>query len=336
MSVYALRPDFDVNNPETLILDLASPKPKDVLAIIAAFETDIKSNPVLGKLTIKSGWNTITPIVAADLLRRNRPGANRKIDPGTVFYYAAQMARDQWKATGQPILLDRDGNFRDGQHRMLAVIVSGSTIRSYVVTDIEPIDNLFAYIDNSRTRTPSTALQTAGFNGVAPIIVQVIKIGESVKRGVFDPTGAARLGRLSPIDVLQLSASYPNAQKAARSANSDWAEATEMVGDRKSVVAYFGMIVIDNHGESVADDFFEELSATDDLPADSPILALRKLAEKDRNAGKPMKAHHMLGALILVFNAWHRNETLTRRWMLQVNEDFPVLDTGVPKAQAAE
>jgi hypothetical protein len=335
--VHTLRPNFDLSDPSTLVFDLANPRPKDVLALVETFEEAIKATPDVGKLPVVTGWNDISPTIGVNLLLRNRPGANRKVDPATVFYYAQQMAKDQWKATGQPGLIDKNGVLQDMQHRLYGGLISGVTFRSFIVTDVEPIPNLFAYIDNSRPRTAATALQTAGHNGVSTSIVKVIKIGEEIKAGVYNPSGADKLPRLSPVEVLELIDNYPNARKAARSAASDWEEAAEYLGSRRDIVGYLGMRIMDLHGEDTAHDFFEEIVATGERTPDDPIAALRKEVDKDARADKPMKRHHMLAALIKTFNAWRKHEPLGRRWMLQVNEDFPTLDPAAePHAEAAE
>jgi len=328
VSTLPLRPPFDINDPASCKLDLANQKAKEVLGIVEAFATFAKTGTALGPLPVKTGWNEITPEIAADLLKRNHPGANRKVDPGTVFYYASQMDRDNWKPTGQAILIDANDVLMDAQHRLYGVLVSGATIKSYVVTGIEPIPNLFAYIDNSRPRSAATALQTMGLNGVSPVIVKVIKIAEEIEQGVYNPnSGLSKLPRMSPIEVVQLASKYPNAQKAARSASSDWEEAVTVLGGRKDVVAYLGMKITDLHDEYTADDFFEEVADTSERSADDPIGVLHKLAEKDARADKAMKSRHVLAALIKVFNAWHKKEPLGRRWMLQVNEDFPSIES---------
>lgn len=326
--VYLESSAFDLSSPDSLRLDLANPKPKEVLALVEAIEAHVKANPDLGRLPVKTGWHEITPALAVELICRNRPGANRRVDPGTVFYYANQMARGEWQATGQPIIFNDEGALVDAQHRLLGGIIAGASFRSFVVTDVKAIPNLFAYIDNSRARNGATALQTAGFNGVAPLIVKVVRIGEDVRHGVYSPsTGLSRLPRLSPPEMLALIKDYPNAQKASRSASSDWSTAVDFIG-RKDVVAYFGMRLIDLYGEEFADDFFEELVDTSkELPVDHPIGALRKLVEKNNRDAKPMKRQYLLAALIKSCNAWQKGEQLGRRWMLQVNEDFPAFET---------
>ena len=97
------------------------------------------------------------------------------------------------------------------------------------------------------------------------------------------------------------------------------------------------MCIDDPHGEYVADDFFEDMmNDTAAREVDDPILALRKLVERDNRAEPRMKSKFMLAASIKVFNAWHKHETLGRRWMLQVDENFPALEVGEQQAEAAE
>lgn len=328
---------YDFSKPETLVFDLENPKPKDLLTMKEAFEESLKGGVSIGTLPVATGWNDIDPAKALDLLRRNRPGANRKVDPATVFYYGKQMQDGEWKATGQPILFDRDGTLVDAQHRLWAVVVSGVTIKTYVVTEIEPIPHLFAYIDNSKTRTAAAALQTSGLNGVSPTIVKVVKIAEEVRLGVYDPTGIDRLSRMTPAEMLNIAGNYPNALLASRAAYTDWAGAVNLVGkNKKDVVAYLGMRIADLHEFEMADDFYDALLDRDaELPTDNALVVLRKALKKE-NEKPTWKRHHLLAALTKAFNAWRKNEPLKGRWMLQVDEAFPDVDAPEEQREAAE
>ena len=318
---------YDFSKPETLILDLANAKPKDLLAMKESYEEAIKG-AVLGSLGMSTGWHKIGPALALELLKRNRPGANRKIDPATVFFYARQMADGEWMPTGQPILFDRDGKLNDAQHRLWGIVVSGATIETFVVTDIPVIPNGFAYIDNNRPRNAAAALQTSGLNGVSATIAKVVKIAEEVRLGVYDPSiGIERLPRQSPAEILRIAASYPNAQDAAHSAHTDWSGAVALVNKkRRDVIAYLGMRITDVYGPEVADEYMEEIAYDDETRShDNPIAALRKAIAKDE-AAPVWRRHHYLAALIKAFNAWRSGEPLKGRWMLMVDETFPTVD----------
>ena len=56
-------PAFDLNRPETLVLDLAEATPKTILALVEAVNADIKANPDFGLLPVVTGWNEITRLL---------------------------------------------------------------------------------------------------------------------------------------------------------------------------------------------------------------------------------------------------------------------------------
>ena len=334
-----IRPVYDMADPSTMILDLANMKPKDVLSIHEAIQADMRANPTFGPLPVSTGWHDITPAIALALLKRNLPGANRWLNPMPVGYYAKQMARGEWKATGQPILISVNGELKDAQHRLYAGLISGVTFKSYVITDIEDIPNLFVYIDNVvQVRGAAAALQTAGYNGVSATIAKVLRLAEEVRLGVFNRAdGETKLDRLAPAQVLDLMGTYQNAQVAAQSASSDWTDAVKYLGNRKDVVAYVGMRIMDEHDEMVAEEFLDDVMDDSERAADHPITALRKLMDHNNRQKKQMPRQALAANLILAFNAWHQNGTLVRRWWWNRDTDaFPAMVQGAAQANAAE
>lgn len=76
----------------------------------------------------------ITPEIAKEYLKHNRK--NRKVKPKTVETYARDMARDAFITTHQGIAFDTDGELLDGQHRLLAIVVSGKPVTMMVSRDV--------------------------------------------------------------------------------------------------------------------------------------------------------------------------------------------------------
>jgi hypothetical protein len=77
----------------------------------------------------------ISPKVAQEYLEANK--LNRKVTPVTVTAYARDMEQEKWRFTGAPISFDVDGNLLDGQHRLLAIIRSGTTQKFLVVRGLD-------------------------------------------------------------------------------------------------------------------------------------------------------------------------------------------------------
>ncbi len=76
-------------------------------------------------MEIKSGWCAVTPALAEAWLATNV--MNRNPRAKAVGRYAGDMKAGRWIRNPQPIIFDMQGRLMDGQHRLLAVILSGMT-----------------------------------------------------------------------------------------------------------------------------------------------------------------------------------------------------------------
>ena len=87
--------------------------------------------------------------IATSLVRNN--SNNRPLSPGTVKKYAKEMTLNNWVYNGESIKITKNNNIIDGQHRLHAVIMSGVSIETEVIENIE--NDVFDTIDVGRTRT---------------------------------------------------------------------------------------------------------------------------------------------------------------------------------------
>lgn len=81
-------------------------------------------------MSISTKVELITPAKAEAYLRGNKK--NRKVKKALVSRYANMMSKGQWRETHQGIAMNGDGTLYDGQHRLLAVIESGKSVRMNV------------------------------------------------------------------------------------------------------------------------------------------------------------------------------------------------------------
>jgi hypothetical protein len=313
--------------PHLPLPDLDTAKPKLLDDFHEKFTEWAKAMPVTEPLPLTTGWHVITPQMAEDLLRRNQ--TNRKLVWSHVQYIAGMMRKGEWVATGQTLCFDEDGNLTEGQHRLYGCLMSNSPFETFVVTGVKKVNNLFAFYDNAKSRTPADALRTAGYNGVSATAAAVIKIAEGIKAGVYTASTAGTQRKIAPHEFLELVHAYPNAVLASRLASSDYEDVVKWSG-HKDIIGYLLMAIMDIHGQEVADEFFREfLYASTELPTDSPILAFRKLVEQDRKKIRGnMKRHQFLGNLIKCFNLWHTDEKPGKRWFMAAHEGFPTLSDG--------
>lgn len=98
---------------------------------------------------IEFSCETISPRTAAAMLEKN--AANRKPSRKVVREYAGAMARGEWIRNGETIKFDVDGNLRDGQHRLHAIIHCGRSIRLDVCRNIAR--RAYLTVDTGKGRT---------------------------------------------------------------------------------------------------------------------------------------------------------------------------------------
>lgn len=101
---------------------------------------------------------TITPRTAKKWLLKNK--GNRPLSQERVEFYADMMRRGRWELNGDTIRFAEDGSLIDGQHRLAACVLSGSSFTSYVVTDLPK--SAFDTIDQGKARNRGDVLAAAG------------------------------------------------------------------------------------------------------------------------------------------------------------------------------
>lgn len=101
---------------------------------------------------------TITPSLAESWLQTNT--ANRNASRSLINRYARDMAEGRWRFTGDPIRFDVNKVLIDGQHRLLAIVKSGTSLTSPVIYGLpaEARD----VIDTGKSRTNSDVLALHG------------------------------------------------------------------------------------------------------------------------------------------------------------------------------
>lgn len=93
------------------------------------------------------------PTATADIKQRN-------LSPKTVDRYAGDMLGEQWPFTGDPVRFNTHGELIDGQHRLKAIVLSGTTQPCIVIRGLDP--ETFVVFDTGRARSLGDALKSMG------------------------------------------------------------------------------------------------------------------------------------------------------------------------------
>lgn len=317
--------------------------------LVADFTEWAKAQESLPPLTFTDGWTVVTPEQALNFLCHTVVhGGNRKVSFDTVLYYAEQMRTKDWRKTGQPLITDTAGNGDDGQHRCWASVLSNSSFPTYVVASVEPFDNLFAYIDNSKPRNAADALETAGLNGHARIAASVVRLALRYDAGVLAPTSKGKIPKASPMEVLRYIGTHDGIREAINLMTSEYGEIMPLMLKR-DIAVFVGWKILEHHGEDILDEFMRGLMAADaSAPnaAGDPLVALRKkleaYADNDANAGRIIGGKKQkktpwvqtLAHIVKAFNAWHNHEAM-KTVSVRVDEEFPRFTDTTEEAVAA-
>lgn len=97
----------------------------------------------------------VGPAEASKWLQHN--ARNRSLSKSHVTFLAKQMADGAWMLNGQAIIISHDDEVLDGQHRLHAIIESGSAVETLVVYGIS--QEAFRTIDTGKARTPADVVK---------------------------------------------------------------------------------------------------------------------------------------------------------------------------------
>lgn len=105
-----------------------------------------------------TGWVDITPEIAREILSVCNYG-NRRMNQFAVDGYARDMSANKWAVNGDAIKFSKTHRLLDGQQRLAAIVKSGKTVRTYVVTGVD--EDVFWSYDGHRRRSCGTVMELA-------------------------------------------------------------------------------------------------------------------------------------------------------------------------------
>ena len=125
-----------------------------------SIEKDGEAAAALGG--VRSQWMSVTPARAKEWLENNFK--NRPISEDVVIAYARDMTNGEWIETHQGIAFNDRDELIDGQHRLLAIVRSGVTIRMMVTFGLPSVIEgkemtTMDAVDRGRTRSVADQLK---------------------------------------------------------------------------------------------------------------------------------------------------------------------------------
>lgn len=102
---------------------------------------------------------SVSPKMAQGYLVKNND--NRPLRDRNVNWFSEQMSDNDWDLVGDCVTFDTNGDLRNGQHRLHAIVQSGKTIDLVVLRGVTP--NSFIHMDCPSVRRAGDALAIMGY-----------------------------------------------------------------------------------------------------------------------------------------------------------------------------
>lgn len=251
----------------------------------------------------------ITPDLAHHWLGRSTK-KNRRLSALRVEGYATVMSRGEWEPdTGDPYRLDDDGNVRDGQHRLHAIVKSGVTLRGQVV--IRGIsDAAFDVLDRGAKRSMGDVLGIHGFASGKALGAAVKLLLFYDKFDSFLPKGRTSVteSSITPQATLKYIEEHPEVVQGLHW--GDRIHAVKLAGGVGLLGACFTLFV--RKDAEMAAKFAEHLITGESLTRGHPALLLReRLKGTDSMRGSALRDRATVAAFVVkAWNAYRKGQTL--------------------------
>ena len=210
---------------------------------------------------------TITPQMAADLLKRKLP--NRPLSKARVRALIDDLRSGRWQTNGESIILTEDLELIDGQHRLQAVYESGIAITAMVVVGIDRAVSMS--IDQGRAKVGADMLAMHDMTNV--------NLLASTGRWLFRYERGTMRQQQSELRNDQLPrfvASRPGLQGSLQ-----WGRVTrDLVPAAVGSMLYF---VMTRHDAALAKHYFDDLSCGVGLTREAPAHVVREKLLKDKS-----------------------------------------------------
>ena len=246
---------------------------------------------------------TMTPEIAADLLRRN--SNNRPIRDVITNNYLADMRSGKWKYAGDPIRLAEDGSLLDGQHRLtaMAAMPSGWSAPVLLIEGLPTSTQLV--MDQGRKRNPGQQLHLLGYVNAYHLASTVRVLIEWRNGLMFRDTSQKSAVTTSRIqEFVEENPHIPLLINEAR-------QRVISCYMTPSVVAAFHVEAASIDKE-IADEFLTQLAEGVGLEPGSPVLALRERAIRGKAERRKDSDRNQLGLLIRTWNLHWEGGTVAR------------------------
>lgn len=232
----------------------------------------------------------IGPDEASILLRRNTN--NRPLRAGQVELYSKQMSRGEWRYTRVPVIVSKGGVLIDGQHRLSAVVHSGTHVEMDVACGAP--DEAFSFIDIGKKRSNGDIF---GIHGVK----NATMMAGAMNWVIAYVTGVVAMRGKSGLTAAQLYEEYQKHTDMQNSAYVGYLFNKNKLASPSLMTAMHYLAAQKNR--AAADAFFTRVAEGIGLEAKAGSTVLRAKLISNAASDEKMSNRKVAGLTVRAFNA---------------------------------
>ena len=237
----------------------------------------------------------LTPDMARDMMRKNTH--NRPIKRNHLAFLIREMVEGRWKMNGDPIRIGKDGSLIDGQHRLVAIIQTGISINTVLMTGMDL--DVFETIDSGASRSHGDTLAVAGQSNSRNLSAALIVVDELLA----GKTDFKRTKKISNAEILVLMEKHVAIKNSLH-----WARPTRnIVPYSVSVALHY---LFSQTSPEKADSFFEKIRDGIGLKYDDPAYLLRQRLISNATTKGKITRRYMIALFIKAWNAYSSSRSL--------------------------
>ena len=239
----------------------------------------------------------VSPYLASKLLEKNID--NRAVKQSVVDSYADEMANGNWREdTFEFIKISKEGNLLDGQHRLLAVVKSQTSIKFQIAYGLP--DDVFQVLDTGSVRSSKDVFTIKKIDN-ANAITSSIKSYIVNKRGYGHYRDSNAKLKITNTIILEEYEKRPEFwQEVATFSLKGYRNFSHVLSI--STIGSFYSHFYDFSPEQ-ARDFVSQLCTGENI-TNSTIITLRNLLIKDKISSKKISSDDKFNLIIKSWNAF--------------------------------
>ncbi len=259
---------------------------------------------------------TITPSMAKSILENNFK--NRRVNKNKVDQYANDMLSGKWKSnTGENLKITKSGRFIDGQHRMLAVIQSNTSIEFELRTGVS--DDAHHVIDTGKSRSTADIFYMSDIkNGNS--ICAFINVYLTLKKG-YASIYSANGNKNTSQNILYYYNQNPEYFQTIGNNVTNWYQSFGKILTTSLIGGFY--LYLKDINENDATEFMNQLCTGANI-TNNAILLLRKKLINDKTSRLNKMPRRLKNALIIkTWNYFRKNQDINILRFIDVTEEYP-------------